>query len=187
MSVNTRTSACDLGGIGGSFGTADGFQIQVPLVKRLSTALTRQISVQLLFGLRESILSILSRTPSSIIRVLHFLYELLDLSAQGRMRLVPAILSGRRFISRFDLIAPVGFRRLVQLVQRRIGGVRHFSHGALAEQPGEHRPLHGFGHQGSGLVDFGKLSHGEKNIATPERKVQPLFPAPPSLRAFIYG
>lgn len=170
--MNTRISGYWLSATGDSFGATNGFQIQFPLIKRHSAALARQISVQLSLGFGKSILSILSRTASSLIRIVHFFHKLLDLSAQGRMRLAPTILSERCLISRFDLIAPVGFRRPVQSVQRCIGGVCHFSHCTFAKQPGEDRPIHRFGHQRLGFFDFGKLSHSEKNIISREQKVQ---------------
>ncbi len=171
--MNTRNSACDLGGIRSRFGATNGFPVQVPLVKRFSAALARQVSVQLSLGFRESILSFLSCTAGSIIRVLHSLHELLDLRTYGRLRISLGVFS-TRFVGSFDLIAPVGFRGLIQFIQRRIGCVCDFSYSALAKQPGEHRPLHGLGHQGSGFFDFRELSHGEKNITSRKQKVQPL-------------
>lgn len=168
----TRISACGLvGGVGDSFGTTNGFPVQFPLVKRLSTALPRKISIQRALRFRESILGFLSRTASSVIRVLHPLHELLDLKTCQRVRIrlgIPSV----RFIGSFDFVAPVGLRGPIQFVQSCIGCVCDFSYGALAKQPREHRPLHGFGHQGSGFFEFWKLSHSQKNITSQERKVQ---------------
>lgn len=168
----TRMSTGDLAGIGSGFGTTNGLHIQFPLVKGFPATLARQIGVQLSLGFREGVLGFLPGAASSFIRILHFFHELLDLGAQARMRFAPAILLRRRFISCFDLFAPVGFRRSIQLVQGRIGCVGHFSYCALAKQPGEDRPIHRFGHQRPGFFEFGKLSHGEKNIISQEQKVQ---------------
>jgi hypothetical protein len=63
---------------GNSFGAANGLQVQLPLMKRFSTALACHVSVQLTLGFGEGVFGLLSRAASSIIRVLHFLHELFD-------------------------------------------------------------------------------------------------------------
>ena len=185
--MNTRISACCPRGNGRRFGATDRFHIQFPLMQRLSAALASQVSVQLSLRFGESLLRFLSRAASGIVRVLHFLHELLNFRICRRVRIDFGIASRQPFVGCFDLVAPAGFRGPVQLVESRIGCVRDFSHRALAKQPREHRPIHGLGHQCLGFFHFWKLSHSEKKIAGRERKVQLLLPDASSLMVSSYA
>ena len=173
--MDSRGLSCRLPRARKSFRPANGLFIQFPLVNSFLTSFAREIRVHLPFGLFKDVFRVGSSAPGSIVRFFHFFEEGCNLSVHGRPFL-PAVFSGNNFVSSFQIVAPAGFRSMVQFVERGVGAIGDLAHPALLKKPCKDGPLHGLGHQFPGFFDLRKFSHGAKTITTRVKKVQRAAP-----------
>jgi len=172
--VDGAVLACRLAGTGNRFGSADCFFVKLPLVDGFPASFACEIGIQRSLGFIERIFRIGPRAAGSLVRFLDFAHERLNFRIGGRRCrfALTAAFARQRFVSCFNFIPPARFRGPILFIQSGIGLVRDLSHFAFLKEPGEDRPVHRFGHQRLGVLNFGKLSHSPKTITSHQAKVQ---------------